>query len=157
MLPNRMLMLVSALLALLTSNAFGVVVLLDVSPKYVADPKNEFRVATEMQNGVVEFTITRFVGAARYCSAEIVIRKGGREVVACHLLPSRDESRVSYTFSVSPEYLSESDFLLWEGRLGDFTEIGPDNTKVTTVQPDFADCRFRFPLEAFVNSVRDAK
>ncbi len=95
--------------------------------------------------------------AARYCNAEIVIRKGGRAVVTCHLLPSQDESRVSYTFTVSPEYLCESDFVLWEGRLGDFTEIGPDNTRVTTVQPDFADVRFRFPLEDFVNSVRDSK
>jgi hypothetical protein len=144
-------------LATVTSNAFGVVILRDISPKYVAEHKNEFRVATAMRNGNVEFRITRFLQEARHCNAEIVIRKGGHKVVACQLLPTKDKSRVSYVFTVSPEYVSESDFFLWEGRLGEFTVIGADNTKVTTVEPDFADVRFRFPLRDFANSVGDSK
>ena len=157
MLSKPALAIFSVALATLTSNVFGVVVLRDVSPKYVAEHKNEFRVATAMRNGNVEFRITRFVHEARHCDAKIVIRKSGHAVVTCQLLPSKEKSRVSYVFTVSPEYLSESDFFLWEGRLGEFTEIGPDNTKVTTVQPDFADVRFRFPLRDFANSVGDSK
>jgi hypothetical protein len=157
MLSKRMLLLVCAQFVLATSNAFGVVVVKNLSPKFVAEHKDEFRVATKMRGDAVEFTVTRYVKGARYCSAEIVVRKGGRLVVRCHLLPSGNESRLSYTFTLSPEYTIESDFLLWEGRLGDLTLIGPDNTRVTSGQRDFADVCFRISLKDFVNGMDDSR
>ena len=109
-----------------------------------------------MREGSVQFKVTRFVGEGRHCSGQIVIRKGGRAVVSCYVLPSEDKSRVSYVFAVSPDYISESDFFLWEGRWGELTIVARTNTKTTTKVRE-VDVRFPFPLRDFAKSVGDSQ
>jgi hypothetical protein len=142
-----------ALTAMVTSYAFGAVILITVTPKYVAERSKEFKVETEMQKECIQFKITRFVREERHYSGELVVRKGGRDVVLCQVLPSEGKSCVTFTFLISPDYLDESDFFLSENRWieVDFTE--PGTGRKTMTKQLVGDIRFSFPLREFAKSV----
>ncbi len=136
---------------MLTSHAFAFIVVLDLSPEYVAMHKGELSVATDMRNGNVEFKITRSVPKDWYSDGEIVIRKGGKIAFKGTLLPTKDKSQACYAFTVSPEYLSESEFTLAEGKWGDIVLEGPSGAKETLPrQRLFAVRELRFQLGEFV-------
>ena len=98
----------------LSSTAFGALVEQRITPKYIAMYEERFEVKTVVRERIVEFRFTRFVHNQSIRVGEIVIRKGGRTLVACELFPSEDKTRVGYMFTVSRDYISESQFILSE-------------------------------------------
>ncbi|MGO9114324.1 MAG: hypothetical protein ACLP9L_34340 [Thermoguttaceae bacterium] len=158
MLSMRMLGILCIALAMLSSRAFGVIVEIEVNPKAVAEHKDKsLDVNTAKRpNGSVEFRITRSVPEGKYCSGEIVIRKGGHEVVRCQVEQVNDKSRVSFVFTVSPDYRSESDFIMSEGNCGDVTLEFP-NGKTKTSKERSDERRLHLSLRDFVNYAGDSK
>jgi hypothetical protein len=149
-------------LAALSSTAYGVIVERDVSPKLMEESKEEFQVQTTTRDGNTQFTVTRFLREGRHCSGELVIRKGGPAVVVCRVQPSQEKSppknksALRYVFTVSPDYIADSDFLLWEGRYFEFSTIEPGNGNKVTTQELENDTRFRFRLRDFAKSAGGA-
>jgi len=142
-------------LATLSSPAFGVVILRNVSPKY---DKEQFAVTGAPHDGSIKFRVTRFAKEERPRDGKLVIRKDGRVVASCLVRPVEAKGRLTYVFTVSSDYISESDFFLSEGRWGKFTTIDPNNGKILTVETvAYNDVRFRFALRYFVNSADTAK
>jgi len=159
MFSRQMLVIFPVALVTLTSNVFAVIITRDMTPAYVAAHKDEVSVTVAFK-GVVQFTITRFVQKDRYSDAEIVIRKGGQVVFVGNLLPvfSKDKSKATFTFTVSPDYVAESEFKMSEGASGELTLISADGKKaVTAMQPGFVEDVFRLRLGDFAKSPGNSK
>jgi hypothetical protein len=100
------------------------------------------------------------VGKNRYSDAVIVIRKGDHVVFKSSLLPvsSKDKSKATFKFTVSPDYVAESEFTLSEGALGDLTLISPNGRQESMpMQAGFVEDVLRLRLGDFVKTAGDSK
>lgn len=124
MLWKRILLLLCVALTVPASYSFGEEDDVDVTDRYVAEHKHQFRVETSVCEGSVKFTFTQFVHEPRYWLGYLKIRKAGRTLVDCQLLPAKAKLHVSFSFTVSQDVVSESEFVLYE--TGFARAFGPD-------------------------------
>jgi hypothetical protein len=103
----------------LASCSFGEEDDVDVTNKYIAEHKDQFRVETSVcEGGIIKFTFTQFAHEPRYWLGYLKIRKAGCTLVDCQLLPAKAKLHVSFSFSVSRDVVSESEFVLYENGFG---------------------------------------
>jgi hypothetical protein len=156
MMWKRVLLLLCVVLTVPASYSFGDEDEVNVTVKYVAEHKDQFRVETSVCEGGVKFTFTQFADEPRYCLGNLKIRKAGRTLVDCQLLPTKAKLHVSFSFTVSREVVSESEFVLYEDGFG--RAFGPDGKplvpKVQVPQICCGGTNYYFRLKDFVNSAR---
>jgi hypothetical protein len=155
MLWKQFLMPLYIVMTVLASYSFGEEDDVDVTDKYVAEHKDQFRVETSEREGSVKFTFTQFVHEPRYWLGNLKIRKAGRTLVDCQLLPAKDKSHVSFSFTVSQDVVSESGFVLYEA--GFARAFLPDGKPLVTQieMPQIGGgTNYHFRLRDFVSSAR---
>jgi len=133
-------------LVALTSNVFGLGEEIEVTPTYIAENKEKFDVKVVMCEEGVKFTFIAFVGEPPHRYGEIKIRKDDRTIVECLLRPSKDPTRVLYTFTVSQDVISESEFILCEGGQ---SMLGREAMQGAT--------HYRFRLQSFIRGAKSSK
>lgn len=127
----------------------------DVTDKYVAEHKDQFRVETSVCKGSVKFTFTQFVHEPRYWLGYLKIRKAGRTLVDCQLLPAKAKSRVTFLFTVSQDVVSESEFVLYEtGLARAFLPDGKPLVLESEMPQICSGTNYHFRLKEFVSGAR---
>jgi hypothetical protein len=151
---KRILLLLCVTSTVPASYSFGEEDDVDVTDKYVAEHKDQFRVETSVCEGGVKFTFTQFVQEPRYWLGEMKIRKGSRTLVNCQVLPAKDKSHVSFSFTVSQDVVSESEFVLYETGL--LRLFGQDGKPIVLHRemPQVGGTNYHFRLKDFVSSAR---
>ncbi len=131
---------------------------IDVTDKYVVEHKDQFRVETSVcEGGIIKFTFTQFAHEPRYWLGYLKIRKAGRTLVDCQLLPARTKLHVRFSFTVSQDVVSESEFVLYENGFG--RALGADGKPLVLqieVPQICGGTNYHFRLKDFVNSARQS-
>jgi hypothetical protein len=112
------------------SQAFALTEEIDVTPEWLsAQPEGgkEFTIdAVELENGHIEFTITRRVTEDRYRVGRMDVRMDGELAAECLLKPEQKPRLIKYRMKLSKKAVAESEFTFSEHglvRSGD-EEIG---------------------------------
>ncbi len=157
MLSRRTMMIAWIALAAMSSTAFGIVIDIEIHSKQGLDQSKDFQVQTATRDGSVHFKVRHSVREGRHYSGKLVIRKGDCQVASCPMLPSEDASSVLFTFSVSTDYLAESDFFLSVDRWDELSVIDSTGKTIQTKKEMVGDVRLHLPLRLFVEQENESK
>ena len=125
-----------------------------------------YRIETVVRSGNVEFTITRTLnesqpnigGKASYDHGQLIIRKEGREVVRCELLPSQSEKKNrTYKFAVSADYIAESALVLWEDRWTHAIITDFNNKRIGTKEMLWGDREYTIQLRDYAKYAKNVR
>ena len=115
----RVALLGGALAAMLSIPCQALTVDQPVPGAYVREHPEEWSVkVSKKENGLIQFTIVRFLKEPRYLVAHFVVKHSGRVIAGSDSPAFGRKGENTFYFSLSPEDLAESTFDLSESGLG---------------------------------------
>lgn len=104
-----------AVLVTYTASAFAAVVEQRVTQEFLKEHPKAFSVdVTKQDDGLLRFTIKRYVPKPGYYVANLVVRKGSALVAESHFPSFVREDAATYHLTISSDYVSGSEFALSE-------------------------------------------
>ncbi|MBT3378986.1 MAG: hypothetical protein HN742_02425 [Lentisphaerae bacterium] len=116
----RALFVASALCLVASSSAVALTVEQRITPEYVRSHPNEFSVSVaKEENGLLAFTVVLALKPPRYVVAHLEVRDGDRTLVESHTPVFTRNARNTFHFSIAPEYVAASEFILGASHVAD--------------------------------------